>query len=197
MKRRTFLIASNGALLHKAYSADSGNVIVQAGRRIDAPGAPARFPEANIALVRQRIKELFLLQKPGVLVSAAACGSDLLALEVAEELNVRRVVLLPSPPETFRRTSVVDRPGDWGSRFDKLAREVRLEVVSDAHGQESYLDANLKLLDRAEALAKQRSTTAIALVVWNGKSRGPDDVTEHFLKNAQARKLRVIEVPTL
>jgi hypothetical protein len=116
---------------------------------------------------------------------------------VAGELNVERIVLLPSQPDTFRKTSVVDRPGDWGSRFDKLATEVRMEVVASGGGEESYLDTNLKLLDRAEAVAKQRNTRAIALIVWNGRSRGPDDVTEHFLKNARARNLRILELSTL
>jgi hypothetical protein len=35
------------------------------------------------------------------------------------------------------------------------------------------------------------------LVVWNGESRGEDDVTGHFLEEARQRELKVSEVNTL
>ena len=172
-------------------------VFVHAGRRIDPPGAPEpRFPLANVDVVRRRIAELLDREKPAALVSAPACGSDLLVLEIAGKMRIQRVVLLPSPPEEFRRASVIDRPGDWGRIFDRLLKEVRVETLSVFDGQ-GYLETNLKLLDRAQELARRRKTSAVALVVWNGKSRGPDDVTDHFRLNAKRRGLRIVEIPTL
>ncbi len=82
-------------------------------------------------------------------------------------------MLLASPPEEFRKVSVIDRPGGWGRMFDRVLKEVRVEVVSVLDGQEGYLETNLKLLDRAQELARRRKSSAVKLVVWNGKSRGP------------------------
>src|SRR5882757_4467262 len=126
--RRRFLYSAVGfSLIGSTRLADAyvrkaaGPVLVQAGRRVDAPDAAAvRFPSSNVDLVRQRIRKYFGESKPDFLVTAAACGTDLLALEVAGQLSVQRVVLLPSEPKVFRGASVVDRPGDWGEMFDRL-----------------------------------------------------------------------------
>src|SRR5690349_14846625 len=118
--RRQLLYGAAGFwLLRKA----AGPILAQAGRRIDAPNASiARFPAANIELVRGRIRKYFEAAKPDFLVSSAACGTDLLCLEVAGELKINRVVLLPTDPKIFRNSSVVDRPGNWGEMFDRLLK---------------------------------------------------------------------------
>lgn len=203
MNRKTFLLTAAGfsyigVNAAKKSSGKTGPVIVQAGRRTDAADAQVpRFPLSMTETVRQRIQQVFISEKPSALVSAAACGTDLLALDLAGEMHIPRVVLLPAPPEKFRAESVVDRPGNWGPMFDKLMRQVKVEVISNGAGQDSYLQANLKLLDRAQGLAAQQKTAVLALVAWNGQSRGPDDVTEHFLVQARSRKFRVVEVRTV
>ena len=55
-----------------------------------------------------------------VVVSSAACGADLLALEQAGGLGLRRRVVIPFDRERFRAGSVVDRPGDWGGLYDSI-----------------------------------------------------------------------------
>lgn len=176
----------------------AGPVLVQAGRRVDAPDAPAaRFPPSKIEVVRQRIRKYFGESKPDFLVTAAACGTDLLALEVAGQLNIKRVVLLPSEPGVFRSTSVVDRPGDWGEMFDRLLTEVKPEILAVPVGQQGYLETNVRLLERAQTLASSNNTVARALVIWDKKVRGPDDVTGHFLEQARLRKMPVVEISTL
>jgi hypothetical protein len=181
---------------HKSGPGDS--IIVQAGRRVDAPNAETpRFPATNVVLVRTRIQAYFSRSKPLALVTAAACGSDLLALEIATEMDVERFILLPSTPEVFRTSSVTDRPGDWGVLFDRMIKESHVTVLTVPEGQQGYLETNVKLLDTGEALAKQHRAEALALVVWDRKSRGPDDVTGHFLVQARLRQLPVIEISTL
>jgi hypothetical protein len=176
----------------------AGPVLVLAGRRIDAPDAPAaRFPPSNVEVVRQRIRKYFGESKPDFLVTAAACGTDLLALEVAGQLSIKRVVLLPSEPAVFRGTSVVDRPGDWGEMFDRLLREVNPEILDVPVGQQGYLETNVRLLERAQTLAASNNTVARALVIWDKKVRGPDDITGHFLEQARLRKMPVVEISTL
>jgi hypothetical protein len=205
MTRRRFLATLAGtALAWKATMLEAtakpvgGPVLVEAGRRVDAPGADtARFPPSNVDMVRQRIQQVLAHEKPVALVSSAACGADLLALDVAGDIHIRRYVLLPSPPEQFRKSSVTDRPGNWGTLYDNVLKAAKVEVLTLPDGQEGYLQTNLKLLDQAESLARQYHTSTAALVIWNELSRGPDDVTAHFLDQARLRKIPVLEISTL
>jgi hypothetical protein len=204
MNRRRFVTTLAGAALvwkasmFDANAKSAGPVIVEAGRRVDAPDAESpRFPPSNVNKVRQRIQQLFTREKPVAFVSSGACGADLLALDVAGHMHVPRYVLLPSPPEQFRKSSVTDRPGDWGALYDSVLKTAKAEVLTLPDGQEGYLQTNLKLLDRAEALAREHHTSSAALVIWNEQSRGPDDVTAHFLDQAKLRKIPVLEVSTL
>ena len=96
-------------------------VVALAGRRIDAEDAdPPRFSSNNIPEVRKRLARLFEQEEALALVSSAACGSDLIGLEEAERIHIRRRIVLPFSREKFRATSVVDRPGEWGASFDHL-----------------------------------------------------------------------------
>jgi hypothetical protein len=178
-------------------------IIALAGRRIDAPGADTlRFPATNVAIVRTRIRDLLLEREAQAIVCAAACGVDLLALEIADELGRRRRIVLPYTRERFRETSVVDRPGDWGERFDVIidAAEVSgdLIVLGYMEGDETtYLATNRAILDEATMLAEQMHATVGAAVVWDGVARGDDDVTAAFLREAQHRAIPVWQVSTL
>ena len=90
-------------------------VVALAGRRIDLPEAQVpRFPLENVQEVGRRICEALYEMHAVALVCSAACGADLVALEQAKQLGLRRRIVLPFAPERFRETSVVDRPGDWG-----------------------------------------------------------------------------------
>jgi hypothetical protein len=205
MDRRNFLSAMTGLMLTGTLSrlnAGEKNprrpVIVEAGRRVDAADATfVRFPPQNVLEVREKIRQLLEKRKPVAIVSSAACGADLLLLDVAGGMNVPCHILLPSNPEDFRVSSVTDRPGDWGELYSKALRTSEVEVLKLPEGQEGYLDTNLKLLDRAQALAKKEHTGAEALVVWNQESRGSDDVTGHFLEQARLRKIPILEISTL
>ena len=205
VERRDFFSATVGLVFAGMVSRLDGNekntrgpIIVGAGRRVDAPDAGvARFPPQNVPKVRKRIERLLAKQKPLAIVSAAACGADLLLLDVAGEIRIPRCVLLPSEPEAFRVSSVTDRPGNWGELYSKVLRTSKVEVLKVPEGQEGYLETNLKLLNRGEMLAKQEHTTVNALVVWNQKSRGPGDVTAHFLEQAKLRNMSIFEISTL
>jgi hypothetical protein len=205
MDRRNFLSAIAWLVFTGTVSrlnADEKNtrgpIIVEAGRRVDAPGATvARFPLRNVPEVRKKIQQVLKNEKPDAIVSAAACGADLLLLDVAGAMNVPRYVLLPSEPEAFRVSSVTDRPGNWGELYSKALRTSKVEVLKVPEGQEGYFETNMKLLDRAQVLAKQEHTAVNALVVWNKESRGPDDVTAHFLEQAKLRKMPILQISTL
>jgi hypothetical protein len=178
-------------------------VIALAGRRVDAPGAETpRFPPANVAAVRGRIHDLLREQKAQAVVCSAACGADLLALETAGELGISRRIVLPYARDRFRATSVVDRPGDWGDRFDRILDEVEatgdLVVLGYVEGDEAaYLATNRAILDQAAVLAGQLQQAVGAVVVWDGATRGEDDITAAFAQEAHRRGLTVRHLLTL
>jgi len=178
-------------------------VAAAAGRRIDPPGAVARFPAANEAVVRERVRELLRLRCVGTLVSSAACGADLIALEVAGELGIRRVVVLPSDLDTFREKSVTDRGGDWGPRFDRVIASLRAtndlrRLEAPAAGESVYALTNEAVVTLAKAIAAESAPdSALAMVVWDGVSRGNGDFTEHFKQTALNGKLEIVEISTL
>jgi hypothetical protein len=172
-------------------------IIALAGRRVDAPGAPARLPEARCRMVREQIRDLLSASDAAALVCSAACGADLLALEAAEELGLRARIVLPFSVDLFRTTSVTDRGGDWGLRYDRQIQRARprgdiLVLPPVAPDQEAYARANTTILDQALQLA--HGTEVIAAVVWEGQPRGPDDLTAAFADAARARDWPVREI---
>jgi hypothetical protein len=178
-------------------------VIALAGRRVDAPdAAQKRFPAENASAVKLQIRDFLQSHYARALVSAAACGADILALEAAGELGLRRRVVLPFDKATFRASSVVDRGGDWGERYDRIISEVEgqgdlVEFAHDKDDGQTYFTGNLEILDQAQLLAQELKTGAAALVVWNGELRGVDDVTGHFKQEALARGMEAREVLTV
>jgi hypothetical protein len=178
-------------------------VIALAGRRVDALDVKQpRFPAENVETVRERIQVLFAARNASALVCSAACGADLLALEAAERQQMRKRVVLPFSREVFRRTSVVDRPGDWGTPFDRALDQAQEEndlVVLDRREEDSeaYVATNYIILDEAASLARKLGLGIVAVVVWDQRSRGPDDITEQFLKEATRRGIEVAPVSTL
>lgn len=193
------LIVSSETPVLRASGKSAGRpVIIEAGRRVDAPDAQApRFPPSNVSQVSRRIRKLLGKQNPQAVVCSAACGADLLLLQAAREMHIEQVVLLPSEPEAFRKSSVTDRPGNWGELYDQVLKTARVEILKLPEGQEGYLEINFKLLDRGQQLARENGVPVEALVIWNGVSRGPDDVTAHFLDEAKSRKMMVLEISTV
>jgi hypothetical protein len=178
-------------------------IIALAGRRIDPSDIdnPA-FPLAAVPTVRNRLRELLIKQNATTLVSSAACGADLIAQQTAGELGIRQRIVLPFDPTRFRDTSVTDRPGDWGPVFDAIIAEVQanqalINLQSESDTDEPYLQTNQAILNEATSLATESGDQAIAVIVWNGLSRGEDDITQLFAESARNRGLQVLEVSTL
>jgi tetratricopeptide (TPR) repeat protein len=177
-----------------------GLVAAVAGRRIDAPEAgTSRFPASNEPAVTQRVRNMLVATAATTLVCSAACGTDIIALEVAGELGLRRRIILPFRPALFRETSVVDRGAGWGGRFDKIIEVVDASagVVESAYAQDdpnAYEATNKVILDTALQEASAAGLRTIAIAVWDGASRGAGDVTKAFLEEAQRGKLETITV---
>lgn len=185
-------------------------IIALAGRRIDAQNsAIPRFPLEKCSSVYKRILSLLYEQQATTLVSSAACGADLLALKAAKQLGIRRHVILPFSSTYFRMVSVADRPGEWESLFDQVISEVRVAgdlVLLDEKEKdtEAFIRANRAILNEAQALACQthpgdatsQPQHILAVIVWDGQSRGEDDLTVDFIHEAHARNIPVLEIRT-
>jgi hypothetical protein len=173
-----------------------------AGRRIDATeGGARRFPPDNIRLVRDRIRALFMAENVNVLISSGACGADLIAQTEAVRLGIRARLILPFEPNRFRETSVIDRPGDWrdiyNSTVERAAVAGDLVVLSSEFGPyEAYLQATKVILDEAVSLAGA-AQDVLTVVVWEGYSGRPDDLTAVFKDEARIRGCRIAEIYTL
>jgi hypothetical protein len=176
-------------------------IIALAGRRVDAEQAKEpRFPPGNFEIVRVRLRALLQDEGATALVSSAACGADLIALSEAGALKIHRKVVLPFERERFRKTSVVDRPGEWGLLYDGILDQIEasedLVLVERASVQEAYLAANQMILDQAISMATQSCKSVKAVLVWDGKPRA-GDITEAFGREAQKRHFPLIEISTL
>jgi hypothetical protein len=170
-------------------------VIALAGRRIDGPGTdPPRFPLDHVPLVRRRIADLLSAEHTEALVCSAACGADLIALEEAERLGLRRRIVLPFPPNRFRETSVTDRPGNWGPVFDRLvaAAESAGDLValsSTGDDDAAYAAANEVIIKEAQALAGSTldgtRLRLVAVIVGEGSARAGTDASGGLLTLAK------------
>lgn len=151
-----------------------------------------RFPLRNIARVSRDVGRALGELKPSTVVGSGACGADLLVLEAAAELGIRRRVILPFDRVTFRASSVSDRPGDWGPRFDAVINQViaqgdLVELALDPKNDATYAQVNLAILADADNLARSTGEDCRALVIWNGATRGSSDVTAAFLEEVRRR----------
>ena len=178
-----------------------GCVAALAGRRIDAPGAGVvRFPIANRERVRARLLATLRDRSVRALVTSAACGVDLLGLDAAAEIGAARHVVLPFDRAQFRDTSVMNRPGDWGTLFDAVVRDVEaagaLTELYQAGGAAAYLATNVAMLDHAAHLGVSMGLPLIAVVAWDGTPRDGVDVTLAFRDEARRRGLEVVELST-
>jgi hypothetical protein len=159
-------------------------VAAVAGRRIDRLDAePRRFPISSIDSVKQQLVKIFTEEKIDFLVCAAASGADLLALESASKLNIDFRIVLPFAPDRFRLTSVVDSSAEWGAIFDLAVRKAEstgnlVVLDKDLADEDAYKHATEVILAEANKVAAPGK--AVAIIVWEGKPRGPDDFTLQF-----------------
>ncbi len=184
-------------------------IIALAGRRIDAKDAEApRFPTENIDKVKKKLGLFLLEKKPDWFISSGACGADLVALEVAGELQINRKMVLPFEAKTFRATSVVDRPGDWGTLFDSIYDELKTagNIVALGYNKDDdavYERTNFDILNEADRAYEERSDQSagnekkIAIIIWEGKPKDSGDTTDHFRQEARKRGYKIWEINSL
>ncbi len=182
-------------------------VAVLAGRRVDAADAPvARFPMQNVKKVKEKLKQFFIANSIDYLICSGACGADLIALNVAGQLSIARKMVLPFDAETFRSSSVTDRPGNWGELFDivhnELHKESNVIILNYAEDDKDvYEKTNFDILNTADSIFEKLKETGdrkkVALIVWEGSPKDANDTTDHFRKEAKKRSYTIEEINCL
>lgn len=177
----------------------AGVVVALAGRLVDRPNATrSRFPPESVPMIRAQLAEIFADLNVRDLVSSAAAGADLLALEAAEARGVRRHVILPGDPSDFLDHSVSSRPGPWPALFNRLvltpAPLLKLETLGLPVN--AYAEVNGAILECAQTLARDQGTVPVVILVWDG-DRGDGDTTADFGDRAEAMGFDRLEISTL
>lgn len=180
---------------------DPRNTACLAGRRIDAANTTTeRFPAKNETMVRNELKHVLISNHVQHLVSSAACGADIIAIEIAGELGIKRTIVLPFAPAVFRRMSVADRSGDWGSRYDRILMQLKptddvVQLDYSEDDSEAFKQVNDTIIRRTVA---DKVSRKLAIIVWDGrKSNGEEDITAHVLDSAKREGLEIKEVTTI
>jgi hypothetical protein len=177
-----------------------GSVACLAGRRIDEDDAESvRFPLRNELDVRASLSRVFVSENVRHLVCSAACGADIIALELCEAREIAATIVLPFAAQDFRRVSVIDRPGEWGPRFDRaIARAHESYTLIEMDMSPDDLNAFERSNEAIVSIAAEiPSKDYLAVIVWDSAKKNEKDITAHLRDLADARGFRLLEVSTL
>ena len=108
-------------------------VVAFAGHMLDTTERAApRFPAALVPAVSAALRERLSAMRSPIVFASAACGADLLCIEIGLELGAEVNVVLPFDKADFVRTSVAVGGDEWVSRFDRaLARAHRVIMATE------------------------------------------------------------------
>lgn len=174
------------------------NVATIVGRRIDPQDEEnCRFPQSKIPDVTHAIETTLMTNDVEMIVCSAACGTDLIALEIAERLGILAHIVLPMEILEFRETSVTDRPGDWSNIFDRViarAQKAKSLIIlpPEKSNDLSFHKANEVILKTA--IFEANPANPLSIIVWEGQSRGTADFTDDFRKLADENDLHIVEI---
>ena len=177
------------------------HLVVFTGHRIDAAGAPPRFPAAveqkALLKITERLQSMVqgLAQKETLTVLASAApGADILLHEACAKLGVRSRLCLPMPRDEVVRQVFADADR-WRGRFFAVvkAHENALLQMSDTAGLPRWLQGrpgidpwergNRWVMELAETWGAERVTL---LVLWDGQDDGRTGGTAHMVRLAKA-----------
>jgi class 3 adenylate cyclase len=174
-------------------------VLVFTGHMIDRPERPTpRFPAAAEPAVREAIRSRLAAMRPVAAYGSAACGADILCLELARELGAETHIVLPFPAAEFRHASVDFTGGDWGERFERVvavADSVTITSDHQARGSVATFEyANLILTGMGALRAQFLDTDLRALAVRSPSAPGLPGGAASLVALWQAQGLAVEHV---
>ena len=96
-------------------------------------GSPSRFPQAQQAAVREKVRELMRARRVGFAHGSLACGADIIIAEIALELGAELHLVLPFAIEEFVAISVAPGGPGWIERFRHcLVAAASVTIASDS-----------------------------------------------------------------
>jgi hypothetical protein len=178
-RRQARLLAAHlpGAPGDAAQVLEIPPIVVFTGHMIDHPDrAFPRFPHSLEGAVRDAMRERLAAIAPLAVYSSAACGADILCLELARERGGETHVVLPFPPEEFRDASIDFAGGEWASRFDRvLAHADSVTITSDHRARDSaatFEYASLVMTGMSRLRSEMLDTSVRGLAVWDPNAPG-------------------------
>lgn len=161
-----------------------------------APRFPAWAEDKAGDAIRASIASLAWMQsRTAIGIAGGACGGDLLFHECCQELGIATRVLLALPPDEFEAASVAPAGQGWVNRFRRLLERSggRVHVMPSGRGlredtHDLWARAALWMIDEAQHLAHE----CALLALWDGRAGNGPGGTEHFLKMAQERNIRIL-----
>jgi hypothetical protein len=152
-------------------------VVVYSGHMLDHPTRDSpRFPPALEGAVRDALRARLTALRPLAAYGSAACGTDLLVLELVRQLGGETHIVLPFPPDEFREVSIDFAGGDWAKRFERaLIAADSVTVTSDHRASDStspFEYANLVFTGMGRLRAQVLQTSLCAFAVLDSGAGG-------------------------
>jgi hypothetical protein len=174
-------------------------VLVLTGNMIDREGRPVpRFPAGLESAVRQAMRDSLQAARPLAAYGSAACGADILGMEIVHELGGEIHVVLPFPPSEFRTASVDVAPGDWGARFDRLLEVASTVTIASDHRASgsvaTFEYVNLLMTGLGQLRAELLDTTLLGLAVWDPEAGGAPGGSASVVEAWERRGIAVDKV---
>lgn len=136
IRRQLQLIGSEAACALLA-AVPAPVVIAFSGHMVDHPGrAQARFPARLEGAVTAALRERIARMGAVVGYAQAACGADIIFLEILQAVRMQTHIVLPFARADFVRTSVAFAGGDWERRFNAVLERATSVMLATA---EPYL----------------------------------------------------------
>jgi class 3 adenylate cyclase len=174
-------------------------VLVLTGNMIDREGRPVpRFPAGLEPAVRQAMRDSLQSARPLAAYGSAACGADILGMEIVHELGGEVHVVLPFPPSEFRTASVDVAPGDWGARFERLLEVASTVTIASDHRASgsvaTFEYVNLLMTGLGQLRAELLDTTLLGLAVWDPEAGGAPGGSASVVEAWERRGIAVDKV---
>jgi hypothetical protein len=152
-------------------------VAVYSGHMLDHPARDSpRFPPALEGAVRDALRARLTALRPLAAYGSAACGTDLLVLELVRQLGGETHIVLPFPPVEFRAVSIDFAGRDWAERFEQALSTADSVTVTSDHGASDgtspFEHANMVFTGMARSRAQVLRTALRAFAVLDSGAGG-------------------------
>jgi len=132
---------------------------------------------------------------PGIGYSSAACGSDILFLELMQERKTETNVVLPFELDDFLKVSVDFAGEHWSDRAQKVLGRCsqRVQATEGKYlGDDLLFDyANHVIMGKALLRSSILETDPVLLAVWEPSSKAATGGTSDFVKTWESKHLPV------